>query len=121
MCLQTTAPQTAPRAMPDAPPIARTKIYWMVQNSPPPKPLCFDTLRDWQEYLLYVHASGTPITRRQDLGKWAGRRTVTTVFARVDYCADCDIGGKVQQAKQRAGRCILPAGQLDNTSNTTKG
>lgn len=92
--------------------VKQTKVIWMIQNAPPPKPLCFDTMASWQEYLMYLHASGERITRRQDLGKNAtGRvRVVTTVFDRIPFCDDCDIGGQRQQRMAHEGRCILPVG-----------
>lgn len=91
--------------------VKSTKVIWMIQNAPPPKPLCFDTLNDWQVYLMYLEASGEKITRRQDLGKHSATRvrTVTTIFDRIDYCADCHIGGERQQRMQATGRCILPS------------
>lgn len=92
------------------------RVIWMIRNIPPPTPLCFDSLEQWQEQLLLIHASGESITRRQDTGKWTTidgkkirtERTVTMVFDRIDYCAACDIGGAQQMAKRQAGRCILP-------------
>lgn len=111
----------APRIPLGAPPIDTTnlpyavkpsKVIWMIQQTPPPKPACFDTMASWQEYLMYLHASGERITRRQDLGKNAtGRvRVVTTVFDRIDHCQDCLIGGERQKRMAREGRCILPVG-----------
>lgn len=85
-----------------------SKVIWMIQTAPPPKPMCFDDTKQWQEYLMGLHAEGTPITRRQDLGKHSGRRTVTTVFDRVDYCADCAIGGERQRRMQDEKRCLIP-------------
>jgi hypothetical protein len=87
-----------------------SKVIWMVKNDPPPRPLCFDTMAQWQTYLMYLAASGERITRRQDLGKHSGRRTVTTVFDRIDYCADCDVGGLRQRRMASERRCILPGG-----------
>ena len=75
------------------------------------KPMCYDTMARWQEDLMYLHAEGETITRRQDLGKHAGRRTVTAVFdpKRIDYCAMCDIGSAYQRRMQAERRCILQA------------
>ncbi len=89
---------------------------WLIQHQPPPKPQCFDTLAEWQSYLVTQVVSGEKITRRQDTAKWTtvdGRkirtqRTVVPVFARIDFCADCDIGSPAQMSKRQAGRCLLP-------------
>lgn len=94
----------------------KPKVFWMIQHVPPPTPPCFDSLDQWQKYLTVAVASGEKITRRQDTGTWTtidGKkvrvtRTVTTVFDRIDYCSDCDIGSPQQVAKRQAGRCILP-------------
>lgn len=90
--------------------VKSTKVIWMIQNDPPPKPLCFDTMKDWQDLLMYMEASGERITRRQDIGKHSKSkvRVVTTVFDRVDFCMDCAIGGQRQQRMAQEGRCILP-------------
>lgn len=102
------APPIDPSTLPYA--VKPSKVIWMIQQTPPPKPLCFDTMSSWQEYLMYLHASGETITRRQDLGKNAkhGVRVVTTVFDRIDHCQDCDIGGTRQRRMSVEGRCILP-------------
>lgn len=90
--------------------VKKSKVIWMIQTAPPPKPLCFDTDAQWVDYLMYLAASGERITRRQDLGKWYAEpaRTVTTVFDRIDHCQDCDIGGERQRRMQVERRCILP-------------
>ena len=88
--------------------IKSTKVIWMIQQAPPPAPACFDGLAQWQEYLMYLATSGETITRRQDLGKHRGQRTVTTVFDRIDFCQDCAIGGQRQLRMVADGRCILP-------------
>lgn len=88
--------------------VKQSKVIWMIQNAPPPKPACFDDDAQWREYLMYLAASGEPITRRQDLGKHAGRRTVTTVFDRIPFCDDCAIGGGRQLRMQDEGRCVIP-------------
>ena len=92
--------------------VKSTKVIWMIQNDPPPTPLCFDSRSQWVEYLMYLEASGEPITRRQDLGKHSKTRirVVTTVFDRIPYCDDCAVGGQRQQRMAREGRCILPVG-----------
>ena len=86
-----------------------SKVIWMIQTAPPPKPLCFDSAKQWQEYLMLLHAEGQQITRRQDTGKHSGRRVVTDVFdqKRIDFCQDCtaDRMRKMQGEK----RCIVPA------------
>lgn len=103
----TVDPATLPYA------VKPSKIIWLIQNQPPPKPLCFDSMPQWQEYLMYLHADGTQITRRQDLGKNSKDRVrvVTDVIdpKRIDFCQDCDIGGDRQKRMQREKRCILPA------------
>ena len=95
-----------PRPLPYA--VKITKVIWMIEKAPPPMPLCFDSMSQWQEYLMYLHASGETITRRQDLGKYKGPRVVTTVFDRIDHCEDCLIGEKRQLRMQDEGRCIIP-------------
>lgn len=97
--------------------VKSTKVIWMIQTAPPPKPLCFDSMNQWVDYLMYLEASGEKITRRQDLGnsrlpgpQRAITRVVTTVFDRIDFCADCSVGGQRQQRMAREGRCILPVG-----------
>lgn len=85
----------------------RTRVIWMIENNPPPKPACFDTMRQWQEYLLYVDASGEPVVQRRDHGRMPVR-VVSVEFRRIDYCADCDIGSARQQRMQVEGRCIIP-------------
>ena len=94
-----------------APPwdVRPSKVVWMVINTPPPRPLCFDSQQQWQTYLCYLHESGEAITRRQDTGKYAGKRTVTTVFDRIDFCVDCEIGELRQKRMMVEGRCILSA------------
>ena len=93
--------------------VKATKVIWMIQTAPPPKPACFDSMAQWMEYLMYLHASGETITRRQDLGKYKGPRVVTVIFDRIDFCEDCEIGAKRQLRMQDEGRCILPATQLE--------
>lgn len=88
--------------------VKSTKVIWMIQNDPPPTPLCFDSRGQWQDYLMYLEASGERITRRQDLGKHAKSRlrVVTTVFDRIDICMDCLQGGERQKRMEREGRCM---------------
>jgi hypothetical protein len=94
----------------------RGKIVWLIQNDPPPTPLCFDDRRQWQDYLHSLHESGEKITRVQDTGYWTviggvkvrQQRFLATVWERVDYCSDCHIGGTRQLRMQATGRCILP-------------
>ncbi len=89
-------------------------VIWMIQTAPPPKPLCFDSQKQWQEYLMYLHADGTPITRRQDTGKWKTvngqkvrvARTVTRVFDRIDFCDGCTAERREQMQDEK--RCIVP-------------
>lgn len=95
-----------------------SKVIWMIQTAPPPKPLCFDTGKQWTEYLMLLHAEGQQITRRQDTGKWKTvdgqkvrtTRTITTVFdeKRIDFCADCT--PERRRKMQGEKRCIVPAG-----------
>lgn len=95
--------------------VKSTRVIWMIQHAPPPVPACFDGPSQWQDYLMYLEASGERITRRQDTGKWTTvdgakvrtSRTVVTVFDRIDFCADCDIGGRHQLEMAATGRCIL--------------
>ena len=100
--------------------VKSTKVIWMIQSDPPPTPLCFDSRSEWQTYLMYLDASGERITRRQDLGKHSKSRVriVTTVFDRIDFCADCSVGGDRQQRMVREGRCILQAGTKLDTDQT---
>lgn len=92
------------------------KVIWLIENRPPPTPLCFDSTAEWQSYLTSLADSGEPITRKSDTGKWTTRngvrirlkRTVALVWERIDYCQDCAIGSHDQMAKRQAGRCILP-------------
>lgn len=101
-----------------------SKVIWLIQNDPPPTPMCFDSRQQWQSYLMGLHESGEKITRVQDLGKWTTvngvkvrtHRFLTTVWERVDYCADCLIGGERQLKMQKAGRCVSPA-QAPNVSD----
>ena len=94
------------------PGVRGTKTVWMIINVPPPKPLCFDTVDDWQRYLCGVAESGQKVTRRQDTGRYNGKRTVRIVFDRVDYCEDCAIGGSHQMQMMADRRCILPPGYV---------
>ncbi len=100
--------------------VKSTKVIWMIQNDPPPTPLCFDSRGQWQDYLMYLEASGERITRRQDLGKHAKSRlrVVTTVFDRIPFCSDCSIGGERQLRMVAEKRCILPAGTKLDTDQT---
>lgn len=92
------------------------KVIWLIEHHPPPTPLCFDSLAEWQSYPTSQAESGEPITRKSDTGKWTTRngikvrlkRTVAPVWQRIDYCQDCAIGSPSQMAKRQAGRCILP-------------
>ena len=91
------------------------RVMWLIQHDPPPTPLCFRDRAQWQDYLTQLAASGERITRKQDLGKHSGRRTVRVVFSRIDYCQDCEIGGRHQRAMVEQGRCILAsAPQLEH-------
>ena len=101
------------------PPIVKPKsatVFWLIEHAPPPKPLCFDSRRQWQAYLEGLADDGVKLTRRQDHATWTTvdgkqqRRTreVRVVFDRVDYCSDCQIGGAHQLRMQDDNRCILP-------------
>lgn len=91
-----------------------SKVIWMIQNHPPPKPLCYDTMERWQEDLMHMHTEGKSIVRRQDTGKWTtvdGRkvrisRTVTMVFDRIDFCDGCP--AEWRRKMQGEKRCIVP-------------
>lgn len=104
-----------PKAEP-RPYAVKPKVLWLIQHAPPPTPPCFDSLDQWQQYLMVMAASGEKITRRSDTAKWKTvngkklrtNRNVVPVFDRIDYCAECDIGSAQQLAKRQAGRCILP-------------
>lgn len=97
-------PSTLPYA------VKPSKVIWMIQTAPPPKPLCFDDAKQWGEYLMYLHAEGQQITRRQDTGKHSGRRVVMDVFdvKRIDFCESCT--ADYRRAMQGEKRCIVPAG-----------
>lgn len=98
------------------------RVMWLIQHDPPPTPLCFRDRAQWQDYLTQLAASGERITRREDTGKHAGRRVVRVVFARIDYCQDCQIGGSHQQAMAEQRRCILAnAPQLEAHHCTATG
>jgi hypothetical protein len=86
-----------------------SKVIWMIQTAPPPKPLCFDDSKQWQEYLMLLHAEGQQITRRQDTGKHSKNRVVVDVFdtKRIDFCQDCSAGH--MRKMQGENRCIVPA------------
>jgi hypothetical protein len=101
----TVDPATLPYA------VKPSKVIWLIQNQAPPAPLCFDSQAQWSEYLMYLHAEGQQITRRQDTGKHSGHRVVVDVIdpKRIDYCESCDIGGDRQRRMVKEGRCILPA------------
>jgi hypothetical protein len=101
----TVDPATLPYA------VKPSKVIWLIQNQAPPAPLCFDSQAQWSEYLMYLHAEGQQITRRQDTGKHSGHRVVVDVIdpKRIDFCDSCDIGGERQKRMQREKRCILPA------------
>ena len=89
--------------------VKQSRTIWMIQTAPPPKPMCFDTLEQWQEYLMYLHASGESITRRQDIGKYGNKpRVITVVFDHIPYCDDCEIGSPRQLRMRSEGRCIVP-------------
>ena len=96
-------PSTLPYA------VKPSKVVWMIQTAPPPKPLCFDSGAQWQEYLMLLHAEGQQITRRQDTGKHSGRRVVVDVFdaKRIDYCSDCTPAHMRKMQSEK--RCIVPA------------
>lgn len=107
--------------------VRRTRVIWMIVNAPPPKPLCFETDGQWQEYLMYLHESGERITRIVDRGAARGNgtggspRVVTREFDRIDYCADCDVGGKHQRRMQVEGRCIMPLVPPSPTTDSQPG
>lgn len=94
----------------------QTSVMWLIAHEPPPKPLCFDSVPEWQSFLVSTVESGEKITRRSDTAKWATvdgkkirtQRMVVPVFDRVDYCSSCAIGSQAQLAKRQAGRCVLP-------------
>jgi len=91
-----------------------SRIIWMIQTAPPPKPLCFDSDRQWAEYLMLLHAEGQQITRRQDTGKWktvggqkvrTARTTITVLDEkRIDFCQDCTVQRRHQMQDEK--RCI---------------
>ena len=54
-------PSTLPYA------VKPSKVIWMIQTAPPPKPLCYDSMEAWKEYLMLLHAEGQQITRRQNI------------------------------------------------------
>jgi hypothetical protein len=99
----TVDPTTLPYA------VKPSKVIWMIQTAPPPKPLCYDTMGSWQEYLMLLHAEGQQITRRQDTGKHSGRRVVVDVFdtKRIDFCDSCT--AEYRSRMQGEKRCIVPA------------
>lgn len=92
-----------------------SKVIWMIQNHPPPKPLCYDTLQRWKDDLMHMHTEGIQLTRRQDTGKWKtvdGRkvrikRVITTVFDRIDFCEGCPADWRKKMQGEK--RCIVPA------------
>ncbi|MEY3252431.1 MAG: hypothetical protein RL227_1404 [Pseudomonadota bacterium] len=96
-------PSTLPYA------VKPSKVIWMIQTAPPPMPLCFDDGKQWQEYLMLLHAEGQQITRRQDTGKHSKSRVVVDVFdtKRIDFCQDCSAGH--MRKMQGEKRCIVPA------------
>lgn len=88
-----------------------SKVIRLILESPPPTPKCFSYLRQWQDYLMVLHTSGERITRRRDLGKYRGERTVDLVFVdAVDHCADCHHRHKA--AMERQGRCFPSAAEF---------
>jgi len=97
--------------------VRATKIIRLLVHSPPPKPLCFDRLADWQEYLMLLHTEGRKVIRREDRITPDGRRVVTNAWDRIDYCQDCQIGGEFQTRMQRERRCILPPGFKPKTGD----
>jgi hypothetical protein len=95
-------PSTLPYA------VKPSKVIWMIQTAPPPKPLCFDEDKQWREYLMLLHAEGQQITRRQDTGKHSKNRVVVDVFdtKRIDFCQDCSAAH--MRKMQGEKRCIVP-------------
>lgn len=100
--------QPQPNDLPYA--VKASKVIWLIQRGDVgPRPLCFASDKIWREHLMYQHASGEQITRRQDTGTYRDykrqTRAVRTIFDSADYCQDCDIGGEFQDKMDRAGRC----------------
>lgn len=89
----------------DLMPYRAGKTIWMVQNAAPPRPACFDSDRIWQDWLILLHFSGEPLTRRQDITV-RGVRRVTRVFVDVDYCQDCTAKRAAKMLAE--GRCTNP-------------
>jgi hypothetical protein len=84
----------------------------------PPMPACFDSTAQWAGYLRESHASGAPVVRRSDTGKWRGQRQTRFVFRPIGDlpCMDCSIGYARQMAAK--GRCQL-AQRLSPPDRTT--
>ena len=80
-----------------------SKVVWMIATQPPPMPDCWPSLRMWQEWLMLAHTSGMRLTRRQDTGKYAARRTVIDVFVTIDHCIDCS--SHHRDAMEKEHRC----------------
>lgn len=89
------------------------RVMWLIQHDPPPTPLCFRDRAQWQDYLTQLAASGERITRREDTGKHAGRRVVRVVFARIDYCQDCQIGGSHIHAERWREMYLEAAAEIE--------
>lgn len=95
---------TTPPAAPVDP--HRTSLQRLLDEAPPRRPRCFDTDRDWHEFLLVASDSGERVVRRQDTGKWSGQRKVIPVFvAHVQTlpCADCS--PDFRERMVQVGRC----------------
>jgi hypothetical protein len=93
----------------------RLSIVRLLVEQAPPTPPCFNSDRDYHEYLLLSQRSGVPVVRREDRGKHSGNRTVRTVFSiqPFQHCLDCAIGSPFQKRMVREGRCEMAAKGVD--------
>lgn len=93
----------------------RLSIVRLLVEQAPPTPPCFNSDRDYHEYLLLSQRSGIPVVRREDRGKHSGNRTVRTVFSikPFQHCLDCAIGGAFQRRMVSESRCEMVAKGVD--------
>ena len=84
----------------------------LIASSTPPA--CFDSQRQWEEWLVAAHASGLRVLRRVDRDKrWdKDRRDLRKTFLimrpveEIDFCCDCTSIRKARMLGQ--GRCERP-------------
>lgn len=89
---------------------ARMHVISMIESDAPPRPACFDSDRQWRDWLIQAHRSGLQVTRRVDRGKSRGHRQTRHELLpteQIPYCSGCT--DSYRREMERQGRCYPSA------------